>query len=154
MPMFEVQIELCCSLEEAFDFLIQPTNIRAISPSQMQLVFDAAPQRLSLGARMEFRMQVYGVVRSVTHAVTEWDLPRRFVEKQVVGPMGAWEHEHLFEPTPRGVIVVDRIEFAPPGGVLGLIVNERKIRESLDEGFGHRHQVLEKHFGTPAGGAA
>ena len=81
--------------------------------------------------------------------MTEWDEPRRFVERQVEGPMGTWEHEHLFEPSPRGVIVVDRIEFAPPNGMLGLIVNERKIRDSLEEGFEHRQVMLEKQFGTP-----
>jgi ligand-binding SRPBCC domain-containing protein len=115
----------------------------------MMLVFDSAPERLSLGARLEFRVQAYGVIRSVAHEITQWDELNRFVELQVKGPLGAWEHEHLFEATPRGVTVIDRIKFAPPGGILGLIVNERKIRESLEEGFEHRHIMLEKHFGTP-----
>ena len=50
-----------------------------------------------------------------------------------------------------GVRVTDRITFAPPGGMLGLLVNERKIRESLEEGFGHRHHELEKRLGSSAG---
>ena len=149
MPQFESHVELAGSPEAVFDFLARPANIRLISPSQMMLVFDAAPERLSLGARMEFRVQAYGVVRSVAHEVTEWEELNRFVERQVSGPLRAWEHEHVFEATPRGVIVIDRIEFAPPGGLLGLIVNERKIRESLDDGFEHRYVMLEKHFGTP-----
>ena len=151
MAVFEASVELACSPEVAFEFLAQPENIRLITPSAVMLVFDAAPQRLSLGARMEFRVQAQGVVRSAVHDVTEWDSPRKFVERQVEGPLGAWEHEHLFEPTPQGVRVTDRITFAPPGGMLGLLVNERKIRESLEEGFGHRHQELEKRLGSPAG---
>ena len=149
MAVFESRVELACSPEAAFEFLARPANILRISPPQIMLVFDAAPERLSLGARMEFRVQAYGVVRSAAHEVVVWDEPHRFVERQVEGPMGAWEHEHLFEPSPRGVIVVDRIEFAPPSGMLGLIVNERKIRDSLEEGFEHRHVMLEKQFGTP-----
>ena len=63
MPRFEASVELACSLESAFEFLARPANIRLISPSQMMLVFDVAPERLSLGARMEFRVQAYGVIR-------------------------------------------------------------------------------------------
>jgi len=149
MPVFEARVELACSPEAAFEFLARPANIQRISPPQIMLVFDAAPERLSLGARLEFRVQAYGVVRSAVHEVTEWDEPRRFVERQVAGPMGSWRHEHLFEQSPCGVIVVDRIEFAPPSGMLGLIVNERRIRDSLEEGFEHQHMMLEKQFGNP-----
>jgi ligand-binding SRPBCC domain-containing protein len=151
MAVFEASVNLVCSLEEAFEFLAQPENIRLITPSSVMLVFDAAPQRLSLGARMEFRVQAYGVVRSAVHEVIAWDHPQKFVERQIEGPMGAWEHEHLFETISNGIRVTDRITFAPPGGMLGLLINERKIRESLEEGFGHRHEQLEKRFGTPSG---
>lgn len=151
MAVFEASVELACSPEEAFEFLARPENIRLITPSSVMLVFDAAPQRLSLGARMKFRVQAYGVVRSAVHDVTEWDEPRKFVERQVEGPMGSWEHEHLFAPIANGCRVTDRITFAPPGGMLGLLINERKIREALDDGFGHRHHELEKRFGTATG---
>ena len=115
------------------------------------LEFDAAPQWLSLGARMEFRVQAYGVVRSAVHEVTQWDPSRSFVERQIEGPMGLWEHEHLFSPTSCGTCVTDRITFSPPGGMVGLLINERKIREALEDGFGHRHHELEKRFGSPTG---
>lgn len=151
MAVFETSVELACSPDVAFEFLIQPENIRLITPSNVMLVFDAAPSRLSLGARMEFRVQTQGVIRSAVHDVTEWDSPRRFVERQVSGPLGAWEHEHLFQPMATGVRVTDRITFSPPSGLLGLLVNERKIRESLEEGFGHRHHELEKRLGSAAG---
>ncbi len=153
MAVFEASVELACSPEAVFEFLAQPENIRLITPSSVMLVFDAAPQRLSLGARMEFRVQAYGVVRSAVHDVTVWDEPRKFVERQVEGPLGSWEHEHLFEPTLTGTCVTDRITFVPPSGILGLLINERKIREALDDGFGHRHHELEKRFGTPSGAA-
>ena len=149
MALFETRVELACSPETVFEFLVQPANIRLISPPQIMLVFDSAPERLSQGARMDFRVQAYGVIRSASHEIIHWEEPLRFVERQVTGPLGAWEHEHLFEVSPGGVIVVDRIEFSPPSGMLGLLVNERKIRETLEEGFGHRHTLLEKRFGIP-----
>lgn len=147
MALFEASVELCCSPSAAFEFLIQPANIRLISPPSVMLEFDAAPDRLQLHSRMEFRVQAFGVVRSVIHGITSFEPPHRFVEQQLEGPMQAWEHEHLFEPTPRGVKVTDRIHFAPPGGMLGLLINERKIRESLEEGFEHRYAELEKRLG-------
>jgi ligand-binding SRPBCC domain-containing protein len=151
MAVFEASVDLACPLEAAFEFLAQPANLRLITPSSMMLVFDAAPMRLSLGARMEFRVQTHGVVRSAVHEVIAWDEPRHFVERQLEGPTGSWEHEHLFEPISNGTRVTDRIIFSPPGGVLGLLINERKMREALEDGFEHRHLELEKRFGTPMG---
>ena len=150
MAQFEAHVELACTPAEAFEFLARPTNIRLISPPQIMLVFDSAPERLSHGARMDFRVQAYGVVRLASHEIIAWDEPLHFVERQVTGPLGAWEHEHIFEVSPGGVKVIDRIKFSPPGGMIGLLVNERKIRESLEEGFEHRHMLLEKRFGIPS----
>ena len=71
MAVFEASVELACSPEAAFEFLAQPENIRLITPSSVMLVFDAAPKRLSLAARMEFRVQAMGS----DGLVSEWSLP-------------------------------------------------------------------------------
>lgn len=42
MAVFEASVELACSPETVFEFLVQPENIRLITPSSVMLVFDAA----------------------------------------------------------------------------------------------------------------
>jgi ligand-binding SRPBCC domain-containing protein len=148
METFESRLTLPCAAEVAFDFLAYPENIKRISPPDMGLFFVEAPERLSLGARMQFKVQAFGVVREATHEITQFDEPRSFTEKQVKGPLRHWVHEHLFEPDGEGAVtMIDRIEFKPPGGVVGLLVNADRILENLEDGFDHRHDQLEKLLG-------
>jgi len=145
MPLFETSITLNCSPEKAFDFLIVPRNHMRISPPEMGLNFIDPPDQLTLGSQFSFKVQSYGMVQQIVHEVTELERPFRYAERQVTGPLKAWSHLHLFEATPEGgVVIIDRIEFEPPGGLVGLLVNEAKLRDSLEDGFYHRHQELKK----------
>ena len=148
METFEARLTLPCAAEVAFDFLAHPENIKRISPPDMGLFFVEAPERLSLGARMQFKVQAFGVAREATHEITQFDEPGSFTEQQVKGPLGHWVHEHLFESDGEGAVtMIDRIEFKPPGGVVGLLINADRILDNLEEGFDHRHDQLEKLLG-------
>ncbi len=150
MATFETKITLPATLEHLFDFLVRPDNIRQISPPEMGLAFVDPPEVLALGSHVQFKVQMFGQVKQITHEITELDRPGRFVETQVQGPLKTWVHEHVFEShNDSGVTVIDRIEFEPPGGLVGLLVSESSIRESLEDGFYHRHAELKKHFGEP-----
>jgi hypothetical protein len=54
----------------------------------------------------------------------------------------------LIEPheNPELVTLINRIEFEPPGGLLGFLVTEDKILETLDDGFDFRRTALQAHF--------
>lgn len=148
MELFEARVELPCSIEDAFDLTASPEGIRKISPPEMQLYFTSAPDKYAMGARIEFKVSAMGLVREIIHEVTAFNEPDSFTEQQVTGPFQHWIHEHLYERNDNGVIVIDRIEFLPPGGVAGMIMNAKKIRENLEDGFDYRHDQLERHFGA------
>jgi ligand-binding SRPBCC domain-containing protein len=148
MENFEARLLLPCDVEVAFDFLSRPENIKLISPPDMGLFFLDAPEQLSLGARMYFKMLAFGVAREAVHEVTQFEGQVSFVEQQVSGPLGHWVHEHRFESAEEGsVTLIDRIEFEPPGGIVGLMINAERILDNLEEGFGYRHDQLEKLLG-------
>lgn len=147
MESFEARVELPCSIEEVFDLVVRPEGIKQISPPEMGLYFTNSPERYALGARVEFKVQAMGLVREIAHEITAFDEPHSFVEKQVSGPFREWIHEHVFEAKDGGgSIVIDRIQFLPPGGVAGMIMTASKIRENLEAGFDYRHEQLEMHF--------
>ncbi len=147
MAEFERSVVVSGPLDEVFDFLLRPQNVVRISPPEMGLNFVSAPEVVELGSLMEFKVLARGHVQHITHEITILDRPTRFVEKQVQGPFKQWVHEHAFEPTGDGVTIIDRISFQPPGGLIGLLVNEKTILDSLDDGFAHRHEQLQKILG-------
>jgi len=77
------------------------------------------------------------------HQITSFEPPSRIVEEMIHGPMKEWVHEHVFEDSPLGVRLIDRITFETPGGLIGLLLTESKVQSSLEQGFLHRRQLLE-----------
>ena len=147
MESFEARVELPCSIELAFDLVATPEGIKKISPPEMGLFFTNAPERYSLGAKVEFKVQAMGLVRKLTHEVTAFNDPNSFTEEQIDGPFRHWVHEHILEIREGGgCVVIDRIQCLPPGGVAGMIMTASKIRENLEDGFDYRHEQLERHF--------
>lgn len=145
MAVFETSLVLEATPEQAFDFLIRPANHEKLSPPGVGLKFVNAPEEFALGTQFEFKIQAWGLVQTTMHEIIEFQRPGLFVEQQVKGPLKHWRHEHRFEIDQDGkVIILDFIEFAPPGGLLGMMATESKILENLEDGFYHRHQQLRK----------
>ena len=145
MAVFETSLVVDAPLERVFDFSIRPANIARISPPELGLRFVTPLEEFSLGAQFEFKVQAWGTVQTSHFEVVEFGRPNVFVEIQLKGPMKSWRHEHRFTTNADGQTVVsNRIEFTPPGGLVGLLVTEAKILDNMDDGFYHRHQQLKK----------
>jgi ligand-binding SRPBCC domain-containing protein len=150
MPVFDTSITLDCSLNQAFEFLLRPANIALIAPPDLGLAFTDAPEVLSLGTRFEFKMQAFGQVQTVLHEITQFEPDRQITETQIKGTLGHWVHDHLFETNEQGqVVLIDRIDFNPPPGMLGLLVTANKILDQLDDGYYYRHRQLRKLLSAP-----
>ena len=150
MAIFETSVTLCSPLESIFDFFIRPENIQQISPPEMGLNFIDPPDILEAGCRLEFKLQGFGQVQHIVHEVSDLECPHGYTETQVQGPLKQWLHEHRFESdTAEQTIVTDRIEFQLPGGLMGLLLTEARVRESLEDGFYHRHEQLKQIFHSP-----
>lgn len=127
MANFESSIVVQTSVETVFEFMLRPANLVRISPSQAPMEIIQAPEEFQEGTRFEFTLGGFGPVQRITHEITEIIRPTKYVEKAVKGPIPHWIHQHIFEPQGGSeVLVIDRIEFEPPGGFIGFLVTEDK----------------------------
>jgi ligand-binding SRPBCC domain-containing protein len=148
MPLFETQVVIGCPLDQAFEFFLRPANALKISPPGLGLHFVKAPDLLDVGSQIEFKVQGWGQIQSMIHRITHIDRPNLYVEEQVKGPFKRWVHTHLFAIDQEDrTVITDRIDFDPPGGIIGMLISKDKILEHLEDGFDHRHMQLEKLFG-------
>ncbi|MDB5390804.1 MAG: Polyketide cyclase/dehydrase [Planctomycetaceae bacterium] len=144
MAVFETSVILDCSVERVFAFMISPANHEKLSPPDVGLKFVNPPAQVELGSQFEFKMQAWGSVQTARHEVIQFDSPNLYIERAIRSPMKSYLHEHRFEIDGNGkTVMTDRIEFLPPGGILGLLVTESKILDSLEDGFYFRHQQLK-----------
>ena len=87
-------------------------------------------------------MRAYGTTQSVTHEIVTVERPRLILERMLHGPLEELEHEHRFEEDGEGAVLIDRVQFVPPGGMIGLLLTEARLRKSFEESFAYRSRVL------------
>ncbi|WP_437203963.1 SRPBCC family protein [Planctomicrobium sp. SH664] len=142
MPLLEYEVEFPCSATALFDFLARPANIVRVTRPDLGIKFTSAPDVLAAGSQLDFQIVTMGQVVKSTHRIAQFEHAKLVVEQQVTGPMKAWMHSHIYEPTGTGVILRERVEYQLPGGLLGFLLTESKINDHLEDGFFYRDQKL------------
>lgn len=67
----------------------------------------------------------------------------QFQDRMVQGPFAHWLHTHRVEPVDaESCELVDHIEFAFPGGMLGSLAGSPFVRPKLERTFRYRHDAL------------
>lgn len=151
MAEFQWSTELNVRPEIAYDFLTTPRNLIHLSPPEVQFRLIEAPTEIVVGVQFEFEVTAMGMTQQSIHEIIEVESPTRFVEQQVKGPLKSWLHEHRFEQLDdASVRVDDLIEFQPPGGLAGFVMNERRIREGLEQLFAFRAETLRQMLESDA----
>lgn len=144
MPTVEYETRLDCSPEALFDFLSRISNVPKVTDPKLGISFTSAPDVVERGSRLDFQIITFGQIVKSTHQIVEFERPSLVVEQQVAGPMKSWSHSHEYTPTPEGVLMRDRVEYQPPGGLIGLLLTEAKVRDHLEDGFFYREQKLKQ----------
>ena len=148
MPNFETRIVLSRPREHVFDFLIRTSNLLELIPSDAGMKVISVPEIIQSGSRLEFRANAFGQSLDIVHEVTEFVTPEKITEVQLKGLFKKFIHEHIIEEAPNGdVVAIDRIQFEPPGGLLGFVVTTKRIQDQFQSLFAYRHQQMRKLLG-------
>lgn len=144
MAVLETEIEIRCEPARLFEFVNAPANRLRVSPPSVRLELLDAPDELSEGCQLRFEVQAYGQRQKFLHEIVEWEHLVGFTENQIEGPFGSMRHERRVVGSEAGSRFVERVEFTPPGGLLGVLLNESRIRGMLTDGFEHQHRELRR----------
>ncbi len=137
------------SLDEVWDFISSPQNLKKITPEYMgfDICTPNLPDKMYEGMIISYIVRpLLGIpttwVTEITHVVDK----HYFVDEQRVGPYALWHHQHRIEETKDGVLMHDIVSYQPPMGVLGRLANTLIIKNKLNEIFEYRKKVLEELF--------
>lgn len=147
MPEVTTESEIPCSAQQLRQFLGQTSNLLITSDPDLDLEILSAPEVIAEGERIEFRISAYGFKQRMEHQyvrVSETEI----VAEQIEGPARAWKHTQVVQAgeAPAKCQLVDRIEFEPPGGMLGFVMTEDMIRQSISDGMEFRYEALQQAF--------
>ncbi len=150
MPVFEASQIFGRSLEEVFAFFITPANLVKVSPPELHMKLTEGPERLTLGSRVTLDGRRWGIPQRIVSEVIAFQPGVTFTDAQIKGPFRKWVHTHTFAIVPGGTEVRDRIEYEPPGGMLGLVATVARIEADLKWVFAFRQQELARLLGEPS----
>ncbi|APG59426.1 SRPBCC family protein [Christiangramia salexigens] len=145
--------KLPISMQEAWDFLSDPRNLKTITPDYMGF------EILSGGDRPMFPGQIIQyIVTPVAGIKTKWVTEithvkegEYFVDEQRFGPYALWHHKHFIKPVKGGVEMEDIIDYKLPFGVLGQLGHPILVKPKLKEIFDYRKHKLIELFGEYTG---
>jgi ligand-binding SRPBCC domain-containing protein len=129
--------------DEVFRFFSDPANLEALTPPWLHFEILTPAVVLRPGARIDYRLRLYGIPLRWQSEISRWEPPDCFVDEQRRGPYRSWIHTHTFTEERGGTRVGDAVEFEVPFGWLAGRFVMRDVRKI----FAFRTQVLKKRFG-------
>lgn len=138
------------SLDQAWDFLSDPKNLKTITPDYMGFhILSGADRPMYPGQLIQYIVTpVLGIktkwVTEITHVVDK----KFFVDEQRFGPYALWHHKHFLREIPGGVEMEDIVDYKLPLGILGQMVHPIIVAPKLKEIFDYRKTKLESLFGV------
>jgi len=141
--------KLPISIDEAWEFLSSPKNLKIITPDYMSFnILTGADRPMFAGQIIQYIVTpVLGIktnwVTEITHVVDK----HYFVDEQRFGPYALWHHKHFIKEIESGVEMEDIIDYKAPFGFLGRLVHPILVKPKLTEIFNYRTQKLIELFG-------
>lgn len=138
------------SLDQAWDFLSNPNNLKTITPDYMGFhILRGADRKMYAGQIIQY------IVTPILNIPTKWvteithvEDKHYFVDEQRFGPYALWHHKHFLREIPGGVEMEDIVDYKIPLGILGQMVHPILVKPKLKEIFHHRQNKLIELFGA------
>jgi len=143
---FNTDIWLPRPRDEIFQFFSNAANLEALTPPWLHFEILTPGVALRAGARIDYRLRLYGIPFRWQSEISHWEPPYRFVDEQRRGPYRRWVHTHTFTDERGGTLVADAVDFEVRFAWLAGALVMRDVRRI----FAFRTEVLVKRFGGPS----
>lgn len=142
--------KLPLTIQQAWDFLSAPANLKIITPAYMGFEMTSKHH----GASMYAGQIITYVVKPILGIPLDWcteithvQQPDYFVDEQRFGPYAFWHHQHKLQEIKNGVLMEDIVHYKLPLGFIGNWVNTLMVQRQLEDIFAFRHKKLIELFG-------
>jgi ligand-binding SRPBCC domain-containing protein len=158
MSVYERSFIVKAELAEVAAFHDDPVSLAAITPPPVRVTIQRFDKPVRAGSRVVFRLSVGPFGVTWDGAIAEYVEQQYFRDVQNKGPFGAWSHTHSFVTESDGTSVSDRVEYEPPFGFIGKLIDPIVVRPSLAYMFNYRakktREILEQGRQTARSQAA
>ena len=146
---FHKKQNLPISVEQAWEFLSSPANLKTITPDYMSFdILSGADRPMFPGQIIQYIVTpLLGIKTKWVTEITHVKDKEYFVDEQRFGPYSLWHHKHFIKEIKGGVEMEDIIDYKVPMGILGQLMHPILVKPKLEEIFKYRTTKLEELFG-------
>lgn len=137
------------SINEAWNFLSDPVNLKTITPDYMGFeILSGAEKKMFPGQIIQYLVTpILGIPTKWVTEITHVKKGEYFVDEQRFGPYSLWHHKHFLKPIKNGVEMEDIIDYKIPFGLFGQMIHPILVKPKLNEIFKYREIKLVELFG-------
>jgi hypothetical protein len=152
VAIFEKRSHIKAPPDVVFAFHERPDALEKLLPPWEDARVVERKGGLEKGARVVLETKIGPIKQRMVAVHTGYEKGRMFQDTIVRGPFARWVHTHTMEPDGEGgTILVDRIEYELPLGVLGAVFGGGFARNKLERMFAYRHEVTRRECEGRAG---
>jgi ligand-binding SRPBCC domain-containing protein len=137
--------------EEVYAFHARADAFALLQPPWERSDIIVPPSGLEAGTRVELRARIGPFRIPIVAEHVACEPGRSFEDVMRRGPFARWHHKHLFLDHAEGCLLRDEIDYAPPLGWLGRLVDPLLVRPRLRRMFTFRHAVTRREVLAAAG---
>ena len=141
---FECTTESALAPQRLFDLARDITaHTDSMSGSRETVVGGVRSGFIGLDENVTWRAWHFGLPLRMTSRITAMSPPESFTDEQTRGPFRFFTHEHVFRPHGEGTLMIDRVTFAAPLGVLGRIAERLVLADYMRRLIEQRNAFLQ-----------
>ena len=148
MYQFKTTQKLDISINEAWNFLSNPKNLKDITPEYMRFdIISGDDKKMFPGQIIEYILTpVFNIPFKWVTEITHVKQKKYFVDEQRFGPYSFWHHKHFIKEVEDGVIMEDIVHYKLPLGIIGRLAHILFVRNKVEEIFSFRRKKLDSLF--------
>lgn len=144
MPIIELRTSIRAPQDRCFD-LARSVDFHIVTAGDTRetAVGGRIAGLLELGETVTWRAKHFGIWQKLTVKLTAYNRPNHFQDIMLHGAFAEMQHDHDFEVSQGGTIMVDRFFFRSPFGLLGAFVDRSLLRQYMRGFLIRRAQILK-----------
>jgi len=149
MPQIHLTTFIAAPVERVFD-LSRSINLHQISTASTneKAIAGVVNGLINKDETVTWQARHLFKTRQFTSRITDMQRPVFFVDEMINGDFKSFHHEHHFKAVENGTILIDKISFETPYGMMGKIVNSLFLRSYLEKFLVQRNAVIKAYAET------
>jgi len=137
---------IAAPIERVFD-LSRSINLHKISTSgtDEQAIDGVMNGLINANETVTWQAKHLFKIRRHTSKITEMLSPESFTDEMIKGDFKAFRHEHHFKPVANGTIMIDKLSFESPYGIIGKCLNKFYLKDYLQTFLEKRNDVIKEY---------